>query len=113
MERNRIFFRRLVATTFFGHDVQELWTFEIAHVLKRGDKPQHVVTVHRTNIVKAQLFKQSTRHNHAFDVLFGTFEQFFNRWYTGEHFLPAFAQRGVEFAREQLRQVIVQRADVL
>lgn len=42
----------------FGHDMQELRAFQVAHVLQRGDKPQHIVTVNRADVVKAQLFKQ-------------------------------------------------------
>ena len=73
--------------------MQELRAFQVAHVFERGHQPQHVMTVNRTNIVKAQLFKQRARHDHAFDVLFGTFEQLFDRRYAGEDFLAAFTQR--------------------
>ena len=107
VEGDRIFFRRFVATPFFGHDVQELRAFQVAHVLERGHQTQHVVTVNRPNIVKAQFFKQGTRHDHAFDVLFGTLEQLFNRRYAREDFLAAFTQRGVKLAGEQLRQMVV------
>lgn len=62
----------------FSHDMQELRAFQVAHVLKRGDKPQHIVTVHRADVVKAQLFKQRAVHYHAFNMFFGAFEQLFN-----------------------------------
>ncbi|MNC56758.1 hypothetical protein D3C75_1063770 [compost metagenome] len=68
--------------------------------------------VYRANVVKAQLFKQRAGDYHAFEVFFGTLEQFFDRRYAGEHLLAAFAQRGVELARQQLRQMIIQRPDV-
>lgn len=68
--------------------MQELRAFQVTHVFQRGDKPQNVMPVHRTNIVKAQLFKQRTRHDHAFDVFFGAFKQFFDWRYAGEDFLP-------------------------
>ncbi len=113
MESDRIFFRRFVTTAFFRHDVQELRTFQVAHVLERGDQPQHVVPINRANIVKAQLFKECARHDHAFDVFFGALEQLFDWRYAREDFLAAFAQRGVKLAGEQLCQMVIQRADVL
>ncbi len=112
VEGDRIFFRRFVASAFFGHDVQELRAFQVTHVFQRGDQPQHVMSIHRTNVVKAQLFKQRARHDHAFDVLFGAFQQLFDRGYAREDFFAAFAQAGVELTGEQVRQVVVQRPDV-
>jgi hypothetical protein len=73
VEGDRVFFRRLIAAAFFGHDMQELRAFQVAHVLQRIDQTQYVVAVHRANVVKAQLFKQRARHHHAFDMFFGTF----------------------------------------
>ncbi|MNI71937.1 hypothetical protein D3C73_1278470 [compost metagenome] len=72
--------------------MQELRAFQVAHVLQRGDQSQHVVTVYRADVVKAQFFKQRTRHHHAFNVFFGTFKQLFYRRHAGEDFLPAFTQ---------------------
>ena len=92
VEGDRIFFRRFVTTPFFGHDMQELRAFQVAHVFKRRHQAQHIVAVHRANIVKAQLFEQRTRHDHAFDVFFGTLKQLFNRRYAGEDFFTAFTQ---------------------
>ena len=91
MEGDWIFFCRFVTTTFFGHDMQELRAFQVAHVLKRGNKPQHIVTVNRADVVKAQLFKQRAWYYHAFNMFFGTFEQLFNGRNAGEYFFPAFA----------------------
>ena len=113
MEGNRIFFGGLIAAPFFGHDVQELRAFQVAHVFQRIDQTEHIVAVDRADVVKAQLFKQRAWHDHAFDMFFGTLEQFFNRRHAGEHFFSTFAQRRVELAGKQLRQVVVQRADVL
>ena len=93
--------------------MQELRAFQVAHVFQRIDQPQYVVAVHRPDVVKAQLFKQRARHHHAFDMFFGTLEQLFNRRHAGEDFFTAFTQRGVELSGEQLRQMVVQRADVL
>lgn len=72
----------------FGHDMQELRAFQVAHVLQRGDKPQHIVTVNRADVVKAQLFKQRAVHYHAFNMFFGTFEQLFNWRNARENFFP-------------------------
>lgn len=68
--------------------MQELRAFQVAHVLQRGDKPQHIVTVNRADVVKAQLFKQRAVHYHAFNMFFGTFEQLFNGRNARENFFP-------------------------
>ena len=112
MESDRIFFRRFITTTFFGHDMQELRAFQVAHVFQRGDQPQYVMPVYRADVIKAQLLKQRAGNHHAFDVLFGALQQLFNGWHAGEHFFAAFTQGGVELAGEQIRQVVVQRPDV-
>ena len=93
--------------------MQELRAFQVAHVLQRADQTEHVMAIHRANVVKAQLFKQRARHHHPFDMLFGTLKQLFNRRHPGEDLFAPFAQGGVELTGEQLRQMIVQRADVL
>ena len=112
MEGDWVFFCRFITTTFFGHDMQELRAFQVAHVLQRGDKPQHIVTVNRADVVKAQLFKQRARHYHAFNMFFGTFEQLFNWRNARENFFPAFAQRRVKLTGKQLCQMVIERADI-
>ncbi|VFS80402.1 Uncharacterised protein [Salmonella enterica subsp. enterica] len=97
MESDRIFFRGLIAAAFLGHDMQELRAFQVAHVLQCADKPHDIVTIDRPDVVKAQLFEQCARHNHAFNMFFGTLEQFFNWRYAGEDLFSAFAQRRVKF----------------
>ena len=92
VEGDRIFLRRFVTTPFFGHDMQELRAFQVAHVFKRRHQTQHIVAVHRADIIKAQLFEQRTRYDHAFDVFFGTLKQLFDRRYAGEDFFTAFTQ---------------------
>ena len=107
VEGNRVFFGGLIAAAFFGHDMQELRTFQVAHVLQRVNQTDNIVAVHRPNVVKAQLFKQRPRNHHPFDMFLGAFEQLFNRRYAREDLFAAFAQRGVEFSGKQLRQMIV------
>ena len=87
--------------------MQELRTFQVAHILQRIYQTDNIMTVHRPNVVKAQLFKQGPWNHHPFDMFLGAFEQLFNRRHAREDLFAAFAQRGVEFAGEQLRQMIV------
>ena len=112
VEGDGIFFRRFISTAFFGHDVQELRPFQVAHILQRIDQTQYIVAIYRADVVKAHLFKQRAGHHHTFNMFFGTLKQFFNRRYAGEDFFAAFTQRGIQLAGQQLRQVIIQRPDV-
>ena len=70
------------------------------------------MSVHRADVIEAQLFKERARHHHAFDVLFGFLQQIFDRRQAGEHFLSAFTQCGVELAGKQLCQVVIEGTDV-
>ena len=113
VESDRVFLGGLIAAAFFGHNMQELRALQVAHVLQGADQTEHIVAIHRADVVKAQLFKQRPRHHHAFDMLFGPLKQLFNRRYAGKDLFAAFAQGGVELTGEQLRQMIIQRPDVL
>ncbi len=62
-EGDRVFLGGLIAAAFFGHNMQELG-LQVAHVLQRADQTEHVMAIHRANVVKAQLFKQRARHHH-------------------------------------------------
>ncbi len=68
--------------------MKELRAFQVAHIAQRLHQPQHVMPVHRADIVKAQFFKQRTRYDHTFDMFLGTLDQLFDRRYAGEDFLP-------------------------
>lgn len=68
--------------------MQELRALQVAHVLQGADQTEHIVAIHRADVVKAQLFKQRPVHHHAFDMLFGPLKQLFNRRYAGKDLLP-------------------------
>ena len=103
---------RSIALAFFGHDMKELRPFQVTHVLQCFDQLFDIMAVYRADVIKAQLLKQGAGNNHALEVFFGSPDQLFDRRRSGQDLLAAFADRGIEAARQQLCQVVVQCTDI-
>ena len=71
----RIIFCRLIALSLFGNHVYQLQTADFFYILQQRDQSLNIMTINRTDIVKAQLLKQSTRHNHALNMFLSLFCQ--------------------------------------
>ena len=96
-----------------GLDVQQLRPLEIAHVAQGLDQSLDIVTVDGADVVEAKLLEQGAGHHHPLEVLFGPLGQLLDRRQTGQHLLAAFADGGVELARHDSGQMVVERADIL
>ena len=108
-----VFLGRLVALALLGLDVQQLGAFEVAHVAQGLDQSVDVVAVDGAYVVEAELLEQGAWHHHALEVLLGPLGQLLDRRQPRQHLLAAFADGGVELARHQSGQVVVERPDIL
>ncbi len=65
MPQDRVFLRRPITLALARHDVEQLWTIQIAEVAQRLHQHAEVVTVDRADIVQAQFLEQRARQDHA------------------------------------------------
>ena len=70
------------------------------------------MAVDGTNVIKPELFKNSARHYHAFDVLFCTAGKLFNRRNVAQQLFTAIADFIEKVTGKQTGQVTVQCTDV-
>ncbi len=108
-----VFLCGLIALALLGLDVQQLRALEIAHVAQGLDQRLNVMAVDGAYVVEAELLKQGTGYYHALEVLFGPFGQLLDRRQPRQHLLAAFADSGVELARHDAGQMVVQRSHIL
>ena len=68
MIQDRIGFGELVALAFARDDMQKLWSAKLLQIEQSRDQRIKVMSVDRSDVVKAQFFEQGPRCNHALDV---------------------------------------------
>jgi hypothetical protein len=71
------------------------------------------VAVDRADVVEAELLEQRAREHHALHVLLERLGELVHGTHLREHFLAAAPHGVVQAARQDLREVVVQRADRL
>ena len=106
---NRVSFCQLVAMTFLGDYVQELWAFQTADVFQRGDQRIQIMAINGADVVKAKVLEQRRRHHHALGTLLQALGQFQQRRHLAEHVLAHVARHGVELTAHELGQIAVER----
>ena len=102
----------LVALALLGLDVQQLRPLEVAHVTQGLDQGVDVVAVDGAYVVEAELLEQGAGHHHSLEVFLGPLGQLLDRRQAGQHLLATLADGGVELARHDAGQVVVERPDI-
>ena len=111
---DRIFLGELVALPLARDDVQELRSLEALQVRERVDEDIEVVAVDGAGVVEAEFLEERRGREHALGVLLEAFgELLHRRWREAEHFFRGASRRRVETPGHQLREVVVERPDVL
>ena len=107
---DRVGLGHFVALPFAGNDVQKLRAGQVFDVFQRRQQGIEVVPVNGTDVIKAKLLKQSSRHHHAFGVLLDAFGDFKECGRTLQHFFTHALGLGVKLPAHELRQVSIERA---
>ena len=113
MIQNCVVFRGLIALPFAGYHVQELRPIELAQIRQRCHEHVKVVPVNRPDIIEPEFLEQCPGHDHALHVFLRAPGKFQDRRHFSKNLLARPAGRRIKPAREQSRQIIIKRADIL
>ncbi len=107
--QDRLGLGQLVALALLGHHVQELRALELLDVFQRRDQGFEVMAVDRADVIEAEFLEHRGRDHHALRMFFELARQVEHG--RRQYALADVLGGGVELARQQARQVAIERAD--